>query len=209
MSRRRKGTTDLSFREQQILELIFLGKTNSEIGQIINLSPLTIKNHIQHILSKLRVPNRMAAIYIGLRKGILKSPYAPPPEEVAGCARPEVIQDVVVKIEPIRWLRWKDLQVCPETLQVRFRDKQIELWTKDFQLLLFLLEHPYRAHSRQALLNCIWGELVDIEERSVDVHIRRIRGALEQVGCENVIETVRGLGYRLKRNFEVDQLVTS
>ena len=59
------------------------------------------------------------------------------------------------------------------------------------------MTHPERVHSRAQLLDRVWGDHVFIEERTVDVHVKRLREALETVQCARMIETVRGAGYRL------------
>ncbi len=59
------------------------------------------------------------------------------------------------------------------------------------------MTHPERVHSRPQLLDRVWGDHVFVEERTVDVHIRRLRGALEPLGLDGVIQTVRGSGYRV------------
>jgi len=64
-------------------------------------------------------------------------------------------------------------------------------------LLKFLMARPDRVHTRTQLLDQVWGDHVYIEERTVDVHIRRLRLALEPAGHEGMVETVRGSGYRL------------
>jgi two-component system phosphate regulon response regulator PhoB len=65
------------------------------------------------------------------------------------------------------------------------------------RLLHFFMTHPERVHSRSQLLDRVWGDHVFIEERTVDVHVKRLREALEKVSCARMIETVRGAGYRL------------
>ena len=60
------------------------------------------------------------------------------------------------------------------------------------------MAHPERVHSRSQLLDRVWGDHVFIEERTVDVHVKRLREALSPVGCAPMIETVRGAGYRLR-----------
>jgi two-component system phosphate regulon response regulator PhoB len=67
----------------------------------------------------------------------------------------------------------------------------------EFRLLHFLMSHPERVHSRAQLLDRVWGDHVFIEERTVDVHIKRLREALVPVGRAQLVETVRGAGYRL------------
>jgi two-component system phosphate regulon response regulator PhoB len=76
-------------------------------------------------------------------------------------------------------------------------DVQLELGPTEFRLLHFFMTHPERVHSRAQLLDQVWGDHVFVEERTVDVHIRRLRKALEPVGRDAAIETVRGSGYRL------------
>jgi two-component system, OmpR family, phosphate regulon response regulator PhoB len=67
----------------------------------------------------------------------------------------------------------------------------------EFRLLHFFMTHPERVHSRAQLLDRVWGDHVFIEERTVDVHVKRLREALAPVACSQLIETVRGAGYRL------------
>ncbi|MEW5791850.1 MAG: phosphate regulon transcriptional regulator PhoB [Pseudomonadota bacterium] len=75
---------------------------------------------------------------------------------------------------------------------------ELHLGPTEFKLLRFLMSHPERVFTRNALLDRVWGQQVYVEERTVDVHIRRLRKALEPFGCENYIETVRGSGYRFR-----------
>ena len=75
--------------------------------------------------------------------------------------------------------------------------KPVHLGPTEFRLLRFLLARPERVHSRTQLLDQVWGDHVYLEERTVDVHIRRLRAALEPFGQAGMIETVRGSGYRL------------
>jgi two-component system phosphate regulon response regulator PhoB len=79
------------------------------------------------------------------------------------------------------------------------QDRELKLGPTEFRLLHFFLTHPERVHSRAQLLDRVWGDHVFIEERTVDVHIKRLREALAPAGCSGMIETVRGAGYRLTR----------
>ena len=89
------------------------------------------------------------------------------------------------------------LALDPVTHRVSVGDKLVALGPTEFRLLRFLLARPERVHSRAQLLDQVWGDQVYIEERTVDVHIRRLRAALEPFGQASLIETVRGSGYRL------------
>jgi two-component system phosphate regulon response regulator PhoB len=89
------------------------------------------------------------------------------------------------------------LKLDAATCRVSVDDAPVVLGPTEFRLLRFLLAHPERVHSRAQLLDQVWGDHVYIEERTVDVHIRRLRLALEPSGADRMIETVRGSGYRL------------
>ena len=74
---------------------------------------------------------------------------------------------------------------------------EVKIGPTEFRLLHFLMTHPERVHSRAQLLDRVWGDHVFIEERTVDVHVKRLREALSPVQASALIETVRGAGYRL------------
>ncbi|MHB8494450.1 MAG: phosphate regulon transcriptional regulator PhoB [Casimicrobiaceae bacterium] len=89
------------------------------------------------------------------------------------------------------------LRLDPATQRVTVASRPVSLGPTEFRLLRFMLARPERVHSRAQLLDMVWGDHVYIEERTVDVHIRRLRVALEPFGADKLIETVRGSGYRL------------
>ena len=82
------------------------------------------------------------------------------------------------------------------TYRVSFNDQMLKLGPTEFKLLHYLMSHAERVHSRSQLLDKVWGDHVFIEERTVDVHIKRLREALG-ASAGPMIETVRGAGYRL------------
>jgi len=90
------------------------------------------------------------------------------------------------------------LRLDPATRRVSAGERRLELSPAEFRLLHFLLTHPGRVYSRAQLLDQVWGDHVYIEERTVDVHIRRLRKALEPSGHDRLIDTVRGAGYALR-----------
>ena len=73
---------------------------------------------------------------------------------------------------------------------------EIKLGPTEYRLLQFLMTHPDRVYSRTQLLDRVWGANVYVEERTVDVHVRRLRKALSEESADNYIQTVRGAGYR-------------
>ena len=92
------------------------------------------------------------------------------------------------------------LSLNPATHRVIAAGVPVELGPTEFRLLLFFMSHPERVYSRAQLLDEVWGDHVFIEERTVDVHIRRLRATLEPTGEQERIETVRGAGYRFRGN---------
>jgi two-component system phosphate regulon response regulator PhoB len=88
------------------------------------------------------------------------------------------------------------LRLDPASHRITGNGQPIELGPTEFRLLHFLMTHTERVHSRTQLLDQVWGDHVFVEERTVDVHIRRLRKALEPSGHDGLIQTVRGSGYR-------------
>lgn len=88
-----------------------------------------------------------------------------------------------------------DLQLDADTYRVSWQDKPVKVGPTEFKLLQYLMRHPERVHTRGMLLDKIWGDHVYIEERTVDVHVKRLRESLGEAG--SMIETVRGAGYRM------------
>lgn len=89
------------------------------------------------------------------------------------------------------------LRLDPTTHRVTGNQKVIELGPTEFRLLHFFMTNPERVHTRSQLLDKVWGDRVFVEDRTVDVHIRRLRNALSISGHEDLVQTVRGAGYRL------------
>lgn len=96
--------------------------------------------------------------------------------------------DEVVEIDGLR--------IEPVNHRVSAGNKEIELGPTEYRLLHFLMTHTERVYSRSQLLDRVWGDHVFVEERTVDVHIRRLRKALQLAGKDDWIQTVRGAGYR-------------
>ena len=105
---------------------------------------------------------------------------------------PQMTEDSVeisgLKLDPLSHRVHGDLNGIPTAL---------DLGPTEFRLLHFLMTHPERVYSRSQLLDQVWGDHVFVEERTVDVHIRRLRSVLETTGHDRLIQTVRGSGYRL------------
>jgi two-component system phosphate regulon response regulator PhoB len=104
---------------------------------------------------------------------------------------PEALDDVV---------ELAGLRIDPSTHRISRGEVDLKMGPTEFRLLHFLMTHPERVHSRAQLLDRVWGDHVFIEERTVDVHVKRLREALSPAQCAGMVETVRGAGYRLTRH---------
>ena len=88
------------------------------------------------------------------------------------------------------------LRLDPVTHRVHGHGQPIDLGPTEFHLLHFFMTHPERVYTRSQLLDHVWGGSVYVEERTIDVHIRRLRKTLEPFGVQEMVQTVRGAGYR-------------
>ena len=91
-----------------------------------------------------------------------------------------------------------DLKVDRVAMKVYRQNKEVSLGPKEFKLLDFLITQPKRVYSREQLLEQVWGEDINVESRTVDVHITRLRQAINIVGSKPLIRTVRSAGYSLE-----------
>ncbi len=102
--------------------------------------------------------------------------------------KPALVEDISI---------FHDLKVDRITKRIFRRDKEIKVGPTEFRLLDFLIKSPKRVYSREQLLNNIWGNEINVEARTVDVHIRRLRKAINIEGLPELIRTVRSSGYSL------------
>ncbi|QJR16818.1 phosphate regulon transcriptional regulator PhoB [Usitatibacter palustris] len=103
---------------------------------------------------------------------------------------PEITDDVI---------EYHGLKLDPASHRVTGRGKDLTMGPTEFRLLHFFLTHPERVYTRTQLLDHVWGDHVFIEERTVDVHIRRLRAALTKSGQQTFVQTIRGSGYRFSK----------
>jgi two-component system phosphate regulon response regulator PhoB len=97
-------------------------------------------------------------------------------------------------------VEFSGLRLDPAARRVTADGVAVELAPTEFRLLHFLMTHPERIYSRAQVLDHVWGDHIFIEERTVDVHIRRLRQALEPGGHDRLIDTVRGSGYGFRKS---------
>ena len=121
-------------------------------------------------------------------------------------SKPIAIQELLARIHALlrrsrgfsqdETLQAGSIKLNLATFQVTINDQLVHFGQTEFRLLKFFLQHPHRVYSRGQLLDLVWGETVYVEERTVDVHILRLRKLLKPHGIDGMVQTVRGAGYR-------------
>jgi len=109
------------------------------------------------------------------------------------------IKAVIRRVSPTSLeeeIEFHGMKLDPVSHRVSIHDNNLDLGPTEFRLLHFFMTHTERVYSREQLLDNVWGTNVYVEDRTVDVHIRRLRKAITGQGHENFIQTVRGSGYR-------------
>ena len=174
-----------------LLDWMLPGMNGIEFARILRRSERTRLVPIIMLTARTQETDKVAGLEIGADDYITK-PFSPR-ELVARINAvlrrlvPEA-SDEVVEID--------ELRLDPVNHRVTAGNKEIELGPTEYRLLHFMMTHTERVYSRSQLLDRVWGDHVFVEERTVDVHIRRLRKALQLAGRDDWIQTVRGSGYR-------------
>ena len=117
-----------------------------------------------------------------------------PPKELTARLKAVIRRAVPTSTEEV--IEIQGLKLDPVSHRVTVEDQPLDMGPTEFRLLHFFMTHPERVYSREQLLNNVWGTNVYVEDRTVDVHIRRLRKAVAGAGHDALIQTVRGAGYR-------------
>lgn len=174
-----------------LLDWMLPGMNGIEFARILRRGERTRLVPIIMLTARTQETDKVAGLEIGADDYITK-PFSPR-ELVARINAvlrrlvPEA-SDEVVEID--------ELRLDPVNHRVTAGNKEIELGPTEYRLLHFMMTHTERVYSRSQLLDRVWGDHVFVEERTVDVHIRRLRKALQLAGRDDWIQTVRGAGYR-------------
>ena len=183
-----------------LLDWMLPGQSGLSLARALRADPRTREVPIIMVTAKTSEDDKIAGLE-GFVDDYVTKPFSPRElkariKAVLRRRAPEAAQEL---------LRVGPVELDPMTHRVTINDREVSLGPTEFRLLKYLLARPERVHSRSQLLDRVWGDHVEIEERTVDVHIRRLRLALEPFGADNLIETVRGSGYRvaLPRTFAV------
>ena len=173
-----------------ILDWMLPGTSGIELAKRLKRDELTAEIPIIMLTAKVEEDNRVKGLETGADDYITK-PFSPRElvarlKAVLRRAAPPG-QDTAVEFEGLR--------LDPQEHRVTSNGKSISIGPTEFRLLQFFMTHPERVYTREQLLDQVWGGNVYVEERTVDVHIRRLRRAIGEEH-EQLIQTVRGAGYR-------------
>ena len=175
-----------------LLDWMLPGMSGIEFAKLLRRVARTKNIPIIMLTARAEESDKVSGLEIGADDYITK-PFSPREliariKAVLRRRLPEAADDVV---------EISGLRLNPITHRVTVNNKEVILGPTEFRLLYFLMSHPERVHSRSQLLDGVWGDHVFVEDRTVDVHIRRLRQILEAVDKDGLVQTVRGSGYRL------------
>ncbi len=182
---------DAGLPDLVLLDWMLPGQSGIEFAKRLRAEPRTAKLPIVMLTARAQEGDKLQGFDVGADDYVTK-PFSP--RELLARVRallrraaPEVSEDPI---------EIAGLRLDPATFRVYAGEHTLELSPTEFRLLHFFMRNPDRVLSRTRLLDNVWGDHVYIEERTVDVHIRRLRLALSPGGHDRLIETVRGGGYR-------------
>jgi two-component system phosphate regulon response regulator PhoB len=180
-----------------LLDWMLPGRSGPQFAQRIRMVERTKDVPIIMLTARTDDQDRVTGLEIGADDYMVK-PFSPREliariKAVLRRRKPQLTED---KVDV------NGLVLDPVTHRVTAAGAAVNIGPTEFRLLHFFMTHPERVHSRSQLLDKVWGDHVFVEERTVDVHIRRLRSVLEVTGHDSLIQTVRGSGYRFSINTE-------
>ena len=180
-----------------LLDWMLPGRSGPQFAQRIRMVERTKDVPIIMLTARTDDQDRVTGLEIGADDYMVK-PFSPREliariKAVLRRRKPQLTED---KVDV------NGLVLDPVTHRVTAAGAAVNIGPTEFRLLHFFMTHPERVHSRSRLLDKVWGDHVFVEERTVDVHIRRLRSVLEVTGHDSLIQTVRGSGYRFSINTE-------
>lgn len=174
-----------------LLDWMIPGGSGIQLIAHIKRDQLTRNIPIMMLTARGEEEDRVRGLEIGADDYLTK-PFSP--KELI--ARVKAILRRVSAMANDNVIEMNGLKLDPASHRVMSDATPIEMGPTEYKLLYFFMTHPERVYNREQLLNYVWGVNVYIEDRTVDVHIRRLRKALAINGHEKMIQTVRGTGYR-------------
>ena len=174
-----------------LLDWMMPGTTGLELLRRLRRDPLTEKIPVILLTAKTSEDSKITGLDSGADDFISK-PFSP--KELVSRIRAVIRRSTVT--EPSEPIKVGEMLFDPESHRVSICDEPVEIGPTEYRMLQFFLTHQERVYSRDQILDHVWGPNIYLDERTVDVHIRRLRKAISVAGHEKYVQTVRGAGYR-------------
>ena len=174
-----------------LLDWMLPGMSGVDLARRLRKEEVTAKIPIIMLTARAEENDRVYALEVGADDYITK-PFSP--RELIARINAVLRRSQADSVEQL--IAYDGLSLDPVGHRVEVDNTPLNLAPTEFRLLHFFMSNPDRVYSREQLLDYVWGRGVFVEERTVDVHIRRLRKALEDRGYDRFIQTVRGAGYR-------------
>ncbi len=174
-----------------LLDWMLPGMSGVDLAQRLKRDPAYRQTPIIMLTARGEEEDKIKGLEVGADDYVTK-PFSP--KELLARIKAVLRRSAPDKVESV--MEVEGLLLDPVSHRVSAEGDEFNLGPTEYRLLKFLMSHPERVFSRGQLLDQVWGEGVYVEERTVDVHIRRLRKALTEYGYEHRVQTVRGTGYR-------------
>ncbi|WNC73424.1 phosphate regulon transcriptional regulator PhoB [Thalassotalea psychrophila] len=174
-----------------LLDWMLPGGSGLKIAREIKLQEYTKKIPIIMLTARSDEDDKVRGFEVGVDDYVTK-PFSP--KELIARIKAVIRRVAPTSLEEV--IEFKGLTLDPVSHRVKINGNPIDLGPTEFKMLHFFMAHPERVYSREQLLDNVWGTNVYVEDRTVDVHIRRLRKSITGQGHEEFVQTVRGAGYR-------------
>mgnify|MGYP000176504522 CR=1 FL=1 len=180
-----------------LLDWMLPGGSGIELARRLKRDELTASLPIIMLTAKTSEDNKVQGLDVGVDDYVTK-PFSP--RELVARIKAVLRRTSGTQIDKV--IRVFDLQLDPSSHRVTIEDQPVDIGPTEFKLLRFFMSHQEKVFTRDHIQDQVWGGNVYLEERTIDVHIRRLRKSLEEFGYDRMVQTVRGAGYRFSTRVE-------
>ena len=174
-----------------LLDWMIPGGSGIQFAKQIKMDEFTRQIPIIMLTARGEEEDKVKGLEVGADDYMTK-PFSP--KELVARIKAVLRRSAPTRLEEV--IEVQGLALDPVSHRVSVAESVLDMGPTEFRLLHFFMTHPERVYSREQLLDNVWGTNVYVEDRTVDVHIRRLRKAIEASGHDRLIQTVRGAGYR-------------
>lgn len=178
--------------ELVLLDWMLPGRSGLELAQQLKQRPKTRNIPIIMVTAKTEEADRIKGLDKGEVDDYITKPFSP--RELVSRVKAVLRRTLSERLD--KEIEMAGLNIDHSSHRVTAHQQRLDIAPTEYRLLHFFMTHPERAYTRSQLLDQVWGDQVYVDERTVDVHVRRLRKALEPTGHHELLQTVRGVGYR-------------